>query len=501
MRLTEFCAYFTEMGPQKGLPFRTLGLLLTVLFVARPTSGSPANPGLKIGVSQGGLDYAAKVAINKLAQDLSGSSVPDVSGKSGSVKWSVKSMKVVRFTPPTSRVVLNKGTGLTWTTSGTSAAINGRWRYKYRKSFIKISDHGSFDASASGVYFSVSVTLGVDATGRPTISSTRCSSNPGTIKVKFHGGASFIYNVFRGVFAGKLKKGLQRAICTKATQVINKDVNAKLATIDVLAPLGQNMMLDYRLTEAPLFGSGFVEIRHKGEVFWKSEAKRPPFAPAPMSAMSPTPKMVNIWLSDYVVNSLLYTAYTHGVLQHNLTKTLTSNKKAPSKITHCFGPLCHQQDKMSTFGLKYDTVLVTLKCTKIPSMHFAREGIKLTFTGEMGMYATGKGEKPVYLVSGKADMKAVTPVTLRLEGNTIKADFSHFDVKITGIYTKAGNITEGIVLGIFNAVVDAFIKPELKRLGNKGIDLPHIKGAAYVQPVLELNKNAILIAADLKATK
>lgn len=50
--------------------------------------------------------------------------------------------------------------------------------------------------------------LGVDGTGRPKIASSGCSCGIGSLDVHFHGGAAWIYNLFKGVVEDALKKQL-----------------------------------------------------------------------------------------------------------------------------------------------------------------------------------------------------------------------------------------------------------------------------------------------------
>ena len=56
------------------------------------------NPGLKIRLSQSGLNYAARIAVQRLAAKVREASLPDQSGQShtpvGKVKYEVKNMKV-----------------------------------------------------------------------------------------------------------------------------------------------------------------------------------------------------------------------------------------------------------------------------------------------------------------------------------------------------------------------------------------------------------------------
>jgi len=52
------------------------------------------NPGLKIRLSQSGLNYAARIAVQQLSAKVRGASLPDKSGKAGKVHYEVKNMKV-----------------------------------------------------------------------------------------------------------------------------------------------------------------------------------------------------------------------------------------------------------------------------------------------------------------------------------------------------------------------------------------------------------------------
>ena len=75
------------------------GLLLCLLLCSwyvGETLGT--NPGLKIRLSQPGLNYAARVAVQKLSTKVQGVSLPDQSGSShtpvGRVEYQVNNMKV-----------------------------------------------------------------------------------------------------------------------------------------------------------------------------------------------------------------------------------------------------------------------------------------------------------------------------------------------------------------------------------------------------------------------
>ena len=61
--------------------------------------------------------------------------------------------------------------------------------YMYRP---HISDSGSCDVSVSSVSLSVSVVVGADSGGHPTVKASGCSLDIGHLDITFHGGARCI---------------------------------------------------------------------------------------------------------------------------------------------------------------------------------------------------------------------------------------------------------------------------------------------------------------------
>ncbi|KAI0219821.1 hypothetical protein LSAT2_028647 [Lamellibrachia satsuma] len=116
-------------------------------------------------------------------------------------------MKIVSFNKPNVKLTLAPGSGMTCAASGGSIAMNGRWHYEIHK-VIKIKDSGSFELSLSGLDMSLSVIIGVDKTGHPTIRTTRCSTHIGSTHIHFHGGASWLYRLFDHY----IEKAINRAI-------------------------------------------------------------------------------------------------------------------------------------------------------------------------------------------------------------------------------------------------------------------------------------------------
>lgn len=57
----------------------------------------------------------------------------------------------------------------------------------------------------------------------------------------------------------------------------------------------------------------------QGEIFWKGDMTEARFSAAPFTPSNTTGKMLYLWVSDYVINTIAYVANKHGQLRYNLT--------------------------------------------------------------------------------------------------------------------------------------------------------------------------------------
>ena len=57
------------------------------------------------------------------------------------------------------------------------------------------------------------VAIGKDADGHATLSTSGCTVDPGSISIEFHGGASWLYNLFDDYLEDTLKSKMQDKVC------------------------------------------------------------------------------------------------------------------------------------------------------------------------------------------------------------------------------------------------------------------------------------------------
>ncbi|KTF97467.1 hypothetical protein cypCar_00023354, partial [Cyprinus carpio] len=161
-------------------------VLLNLVSVATGT-----NAGVKVRLTQKGLEYGRQIGIASIQQKLRTIKVPDISGTEkvdpiGKVQYSFTGMQIVNLGLPKSALVLVPDTGVMLSIGNAYINLHGNWRVKYLRI---IKDSGSFDLAVSELTISTTVAVMSDDTGRPTVSMTNCAATVGSVNVKFHGGA------------------------------------------------------------------------------------------------------------------------------------------------------------------------------------------------------------------------------------------------------------------------------------------------------------------------
>lgn len=471
--------------------------LLLVLIVGTFSQTLSTNPGLKARITQTGLDYATKVALDSLSSKVVGLRIPDQHGKSGDVSYDVTNSRITGFQRPQSSITMNPPSGLRWTASGTVIALKGDWHYTLKKWFIRISDHGSFDVTVKGLSFDLGIKLGADKDGRPDISSSGCSCDIGSVDVKIHGKLDVIYNLFKGVIGKKIKDLLKDKMCDLIKDAINKDAENALQKIKVKTTIAKLFMLDYRMTSSPKFTPQYMETYHKGEVLWASSMTDAPIPVPPMPDNVGSQKMLYLFVSDYLFNSLSYQSQIHGVLRYNLTtKDLPPSNKGVLNTT-CLSGVCIGE-LIPQIASKYPNKQVELRMmsTQTPMMTSLKNEVGVFCMGTIGMYATVPNKPSIYLVNLNVSMNAT--VNLSIMNEKLYAKIDQLIFNISAFNSAVGPISDRALQFVTRNAIRIFVEPALNKLGKNGFPLPTTGNVKFVNTELNLVRDTLIIATDVR---
>ncbi|XP_072169071.1 bactericidal permeability-increasing protein-like [Diadema setosum] len=456
------------------------------------------NPGFKARITQKGLNFLRDLGLETLRDKIQHLTIPDVSGRAsvkvGHINYEVKNIRITSFNIPTAFLTTNPSAGgLRLTTSGISLSVHGNWHYK-STGFIHVSDSGSFDARASSISMALSIRVGVDSTGRPTISSARsdCSFHVSGMNVDLHGGASWLYNLFDHKIADSLKDSVNKKVCPEVLDAVNIQLENKLKTLKMEARFLHVADIDYTLVAPPVF-NGSVNTAHKGEVYAHGSKTECPLPVPGVRADSDTSRMVFLWITDYLPNSAGYVLQEVGYLQYNVTKDNVPEAEKDYLNTGNFA----YKFAIPQLNFMYPSMdmQINIKSTKPPVITMKENGISANLVGEFSPYAILPNKTLAYLFTLKVSIAA--EVSVSFKDNNITWSLSSLSTDISRVKTEIGWFSSTLLEVAVNSAITLYFLPLMNQIGGVGVPLPQIDDLDFSNPVVTHGQNFIKIGTDL----
>ncbi|KAJ8041719.1 Bactericidal permeability-increasing protein [Holothuria leucospilota] len=472
-----------------------LSARITLLVVSMAMATVAIQPGFKSRITQRGLDFLRDIGMTELKSKVSSLTIPDQSGSAhihhiGHIDYDLKNMRITSFNIPTSAITPKPEVGVTISFQGASLSLHGDFHYKYK--FIK--DHGSFDVTVSEISTSFSIHVGVDESGRPTVSSssTDCSFNAGKVSVKLHHGASWFYNLFRDQIAHELQKAINKEVCDMIVKEINGDLSEEVAKLKVVIPLKDVAEIDYSLVAAPIFDSS-INTAHKGEVYAIGKHTE---APLPIPAIPSDPdvsRMFYMWMTDYVANSAGYVLHNTGFLRYNVTqKDLPSGGKISLNTsefpTSSFLP---QVTKLYP-GMMMKLILNT---TAPPAIATNSDKVIATMQGDIAAYVIQSDQNLIYLFTLGVDLSL--SVTFGVNQSNLIWNSTYESSDLTLVNSAVKGIQVDNLKTVLPLAMKFYLIPQLNEKGKTGVPLPNVKGYKFTNPSITQGQGFIKISTDL----
>ncbi|KAJ7390727.1 hypothetical protein OS493_022808 [Desmophyllum pertusum] len=435
-----------------------------------------SNPGIRLRVTNNGLQYADNVGIKTLFERLRKDNIEDITRNEGNLEYSMSKIKNDYASIASSSFLTAPGEGLILQATGIDLDFTGRLKYAYKKkvwghwvTFLRDTVNVAFKAREIG--FKLKTRIGADSAGRPTISTREndCSSEVGSVDVTFSGNrASMIYNKFSGMIERKIKDKLKEMICKKAREAINKDGAKYLATFPVLRDVSNVAQIDYSLVASPTFTSKYTDIPLKGNLNL----------------------VENLTLQ---LSSLVY--HEEGELQRTIRpEDLPRTSKLPLN-TKSFEMFLYKLYEM----YPERPVFLKLYTTKAPVFTSSRSGINVTVTGNVEVYVIAKNGAHVYALT--VGLKANLAGSLGVKYGNLTLHTKSFTAQVHLVRSAIGDIKVNIRL--LQWFLNDFIKSgdfvkKLNVIGDRGFPLPMFRNIVWEDTAISTGQGFTLIKTNLK---
>ncbi|XP_070814632.1 bactericidal permeability-increasing protein [Chaetodon trifascialis] len=459
-----------------------------------PTTLS-TNPGVKVKLTAKGLEYGRQLGMASIQQKLKSIKVPDISGKQrvspiGKVRYSLSNMQIVNLGLPVSAVDLVPGTGVRLSIRNAFIGLHGNWRVKYLR---VIKDSGSFDLNVNGLTIATSIAIKSDETGRPEVSSANCDATVSSVSIKFHGGASWLYNLFRKFIEKALRNSLQKQICPLVVNAIS-DLNPELKTLNVVAKVDQYAEIEYSMVSSPTVSNSSIDFSLKGEFYNIGKHQEPPFSPAAFSLPPQINNMLYIGLSTFTTDSAAFVYNKAGALSLYITDDMIPQSSPIRLNTRTFGAFIPQIAKRFP-GLMMKLMVKTVKS---PVITFEPNNMTIQATGTVTAYAIQPNTTltPLFVLNLEASVSARVFVSEARVAGAIS--LNKMDLTLGTSYV--GEFQVRYLDNILQTVLKLVVIPKLNVQLEKGYPLPALGKMKLVNTQLQVLKDYILIGTDVEFT-
>uniref|UniRef100_A0AAY4EMW1 Bactericidal permeability-increasing protein n=1 Tax=Denticeps clupeoides TaxID=299321 RepID=A0AAY4EMW1_9TELE len=451
--------------------WRVLALLM--LLPATQTT----NAGVKVRITQKGLDYGRQIAIATLLEKLKTIKVPDLSGAEkvspiGKVQYSLTGIQITALGLPKSAVGLVPGTGISLSIGQAYIRMHGNWKVQY---LHIVKDSGSFDLFVNGLAITSGIGLKSDETGRPEVNIASCADSISSASVKFRGGASWLYSLFSSYIDKAIRDTLQN------------DENF-LAKVDKYA------VVEYSMVQSPVITQSSIDFSLKGEFYSIGKRKEPPFSAKTFSLPPLASNMLYIGVSEFTANSAGFTYNNAGALSLFITDDMIPPSSPIRLNTRTFGAFIPQIAK------RYPRMMMKLlvKMVKAPSITFQQNITTIQASGTITAYAIQPNTtlSPLFILNVGVSFSSLVYVTgVKLSGTV---SLNKMDMTLGQSYVGPFQVKslDKIVLMVLKMVVIPKVNARLQQ----GFPLPSIGKMNLVNTRVQVLKDFMLIGTDVQFT-
>nr|XP_012610704.1 lipopolysaccharide-binding protein isoform X1 [Microcebus murinus] len=476
----------------RGLAGVLTSLLLGWLLMSTP-GALAANPGLVARITTKGLEYAAREGLLALQRKLDGTTLPDFSGDFkiphvGKGQYSFYSLEVHSCALRGSALRPLPGRGLSLSVSDSSVRVQGRW--KVRKGFLKLQN--SFDLSVKGITISVDLRLGSEPSGRPTVTTSKCSGRIRDVDVDISGGLRWVLNLFHNQIESKFRNVLESKICEMIQKSVTSDLQPYLQTLPVTADIDGFISIDYSLVGAPRATAQMLDVMFKGEIFQTDHRSSVAVLAPVMHIPGEHNHMVYFAISDYVFNTASLVYHEAGYLSFRITNDMILPDSIFKLTTKSFRPFAPRLARL------YPNMNLELQgaVASAPLLNFSSGNLSLAPLMEIEGFVLlpDSTKESVFRLSVATNVSiTVTFNTTKISG-TMKPEKVQVELK----ESKVGQFNMELLEAFINHYLLNVVYPEINDQLAIGLPLPLLKRVQLYDLVVQIHENFLFLGANVQ---
>lgn len=446
-----------------------------------------ANPGIRVQITQKGLNYANDLALTKMYNELQNYKFDN---QRGSSSYNLYDIKVSRVSKPRGQAVLVPGQGLRWTVEIKGYRLSAKLTFSKKLLWFTIRKTFSLTMDVDSVELKLTLQPTKATNGGLNLKALSCKSH---VDVKVSA-KNFVVKIILKLFRSKINRIIERKLCQSATKIINNDVASKLASFPVTRQIKHGYFFDYGFVSNPVFTSNYMQTNHKAAILDKNKNGQFPFAPPQLPQLNENKDMIYFIISDYVLNTWLYTAYRDNQLWLKVNSNMfkKENERAMFQTT-CPNSICIGSF-LPQIAEKYPNSKMEMHFTTYenPIVHFKANHVQLNVPVKAEFIVVQANGSHTTILT--AELVLFSEVKTKITGVNLLLTVTETSLTVKNVHGAApGSIDMVAVKGALEIIVK-FVESILP-----GQQFPLVvpSNTLLSNPSIRIVQNAIIVASDL----
>jgi lipopolysaccharide-binding protein len=464
--------------------------LLAVVFAV--TSTEAVLPGFTITLSQDSLNYGVGVAMTVARAEWGKVPIPGEKGAItepilGTLTYAVNNITLLPnpiLPDPVISFVPSVGVLLHF--SGASFAMSAV--FDYDAPTWKMNGTGTADITVTNLTVDVGISI-VAKNDRPFLGVVRCDALIGDIKIVLGGGATWMQS-WMEILKKTIISELQAEIVNMTSTYVDQMGNQLLQSFPTKEPVLGLAEIDFSLVADPLFTADSLSFFCKGEVYSLADPVEAPFAPAPMPSTA-TKEMLQLFVSDYVLNSATFALLKGGLLQYNITDQDLPSWSPIRLNTASWSFLLPQ------LASKYPNMamVATIAATQAPVAKFTPQGLSELADGAIYFLVLPPNNGTAIPVFTLALNLTATVEMSVVNGTKLAGKLDSITPSISLQWSDVGDIPVSLLSSAIQMLVNALV-PMANAYLATGYPLPSLPGLTLVQPTIGYGVDYMFVSSS-----
>ncbi|KAM6144536.1 BPI fold-containing family C protein [Phoenicopterus ruber ruber] len=448
-----------------------------------------ANPGLKVRITQKGLDYGRRIGMELLKQAVLKETFPSWSGQESfsvvKVNYVISRLRINAVDFPETSASFIPGTGISLSVAHASATISAEWKMNA----WLLKDQGGITVSISGLFIAVVFKVSRDSTGRLSVLLHNCQLSINSVKVKLNGGSSWIYSFLSGYLEKPIHTKLDKNLCLNIKYKIQM-MDAKFRKHKVLSQIDAFAQIDYSLVSSPAVFKSHINLDLKGTVYPVGNHTDPPFVPAPFALPNQGDSMLYLGVSSYFLKSASLAYYRAGAFNITISKELATTFNLNTTLFKDFVP------EIALSYIRVCPVLLKLMVTSPPAVSLNADRCILQITGCVEVIAVLPNSTTQCIFTG--NLTASTRANLRITKQKLIISLLLKRLQFSLLHSTLGFSEMSLVENFLSYALRSAVIPVINDKLGKGFPLLNLAHTTLTGPVIKMNQGHLVISTDVR---